>query len=428
VKNILRAIVAHTAIALLLFAAVAPGIASAATKQSPAPASSKFSQQRLHRIDEVLDRYVQEQRIAGAVLLVLRDGTPIYQRAAGWSDREAQRPMQMNTIFRIASQTKALTSVVALSLAEEGKLSVGNEVSQYIPTFANTTVAVSEGDKVTIVPAKRPIRLHDLLTHTAGISYGTQPSVARLYEEKQLGPAAGHGWYLADKDEPVCDSMTRLGTLPFITQPGETFIYGYNIDIVGCIAERGSGMPLDELIRKRITEPLHLTDTQFFLPPGQRDRLATVYASTDGKAVRAAEGAKGQGHYIDGPRRDFAGGAGLLSTAQDYARFLEMIRNDGMLDGVRILSPRSVALMHTNLIGSRYAQDGLGFGYGFETVEKYGAKGMESAGSYGWGGAYGSTYFVDPQERLVAVFMIQLMPNDTDIREKITTLIYQALE
>src|SRR5690606_13537834 len=145
------------------------------------------------------------------------------------------------------------------------------------------------------------------------------------------------------KDEPVCDTMARLGTLPFVAQPGEQWVYGYNTDILGCIVERASGLPLDEFVRTRIAEPLGMTDTRFFLPPDQRSRLATVYTSgDDGKIVRAIDGPRGQGDYVDGPRRSFSGGAGLLSTARDYARFLEMIRNGGVLDGVRILSPRAV--------------------------------------------------------------------------------------
>ena len=205
----------------------------------------------------------------------------------------------------------------------------------------------------TIVPAKRPITIRDLLTHTAGISYGTEPLVASLYEAKGLGPAAGNGWYTADKNEPICETMERLGTLPFVAQPGEAFVYGYNTDILGCVVEKASGMPLDEFVRTRITGPLGLKDTRFFLPPAQRERLAAVYASgADGTIVRAPEGSKGQGHYVDGPRKSFAGGAGLLSTARDYARFLEMIRSGGALDGVRILAPRTVELMTTNQSGT----------------------------------------------------------------------------
>ena len=241
------------------------------------------------------------------------------------------------------------------------------------------------------VPARRQITIRDLLTHTAGISYGTDSTVAAQYEAKGLGPAAGFGWYTADKDEGVCDTMDRLATLPFVAQPGEAYVYGYNTDILGCVVERASGMPLDRFIAERITIPLGLEDTRFFLPPDQRARLATVYSSgEDGTIVRAPDGARGQGHYIEGPRRNFSGGAGLLSTARDYARFLEMIRNGGALDGVRILSPRTVALMTTNQVGTLHSTSGLGFGLGFETVDRYGASGLSSIGAFGWGGAYGS--------------------------------------
>src|SRR5262249_20211494 len=192
--------------------------------------------------------------------------------------------------------------------------------------------------------------------------------------------------------------------------------------------ERAAGMPLDEVIRTRITGPLGLKDTQFFLPSAQRDRLAAVYGNgQDGKIVRAPDGAKGQGAYVDGPRKSFAGGAGLLSTARDYGRFLEMIRRGGTLDGVRVLAPRTVELMTTNQVGLLHSTAGLGFGYGFETTDRYGANGMDPVGAYGWGGAYGTVYRVDPKERLVLVLMIQLLPNLTDIREKFPTLVYQAI-
>jgi CubicO group peptidase (beta-lactamase class C family) len=289
-------------------------------------------------------------------------------------------------------------------------------------------VAVGAGDTLAIVPARRAITIRDLLTHTAGISYGTSSNVAALYERQGLGPAAGYGWYTADKDEPVCATMERLGSLPFVAQPGEAWVYGYSTDVLGCIVERASGVPLDEFIRARITRPLGMTDTHFYLDPAQRDRLAAVYASdSTGFIVRAPDGARGQGHYVEGPRRSFAGGAGMVSTARDYARFLEMVRNGGALDGVRILAPRTVKLMTTNQTGSLYSTNGLGWSLAFETIERFGASGMGETGAYGWGGAYGSWYRVDPAARLVMVFMIQLMPNGTDIRQKFPTLVYQAL-
>lgn len=403
----------------------APPVRTSVQLEAP---PSVLSTDRLARLDSVLQQYVDENRIAGAVALVLQDGRPVYERAVGWSDKEAGTRMSPDTIFRIASQTKALTSVAILSLVEEGKIALTNPVSRFIESFSKTTVAVPNGAEVTTVPAKRAITIKDLLTHTAGISYGTQTEVASLYQAKGLGPAAGFGWYTADKDEPICETMARLPSLPFTAQPGESWVYGYNTDILGCVVERASGMPLDEFLRTRITDPLGMKDTRFFLPQSERGRLTAVYSSgSDGKIIRAPDGPRGQGNYVDGPRKSFAGGAGLLSTARDYARFLEMIRNGGALDGVRILAPRTVQLMTTNQVGTLHSTNGLGFGLGFETTDRYGANGMDSEGSFGWGGAYGSNYRVDPEARLTLVFMLNQIPNATDLREKFPNLVYQAL-
>jgi CubicO group peptidase (beta-lactamase class C family) len=408
--------------------AAAAGVTPVRPAAQGTHATSLLTPERLSRLDAVLQEYVDQSRIAGAVALVLRDGKPVYERAIGWSDKEAGRRMTTDAIFRIASQTKAITSAAILSLMEEGKLNLSDPAGRFIPSFVKTSVAVRNESGVSTVPARRGITIRDLLTHTAGISYGTQSYVAALYEAKGLGPAAGFGWYTADKEEPICTTMDRLGTLPFVAQPGEEWVYGYNTDVLGCIVERASGMPLDQFIRTRITDPLKMTDTRFFLSPDQRTRLAAVYASgEDGRIVRAPDGARGQGAYVDGPRRSFAGGAGLLSTARDYARFLEMIRSEGSLDGVRILAPRTVKLMATNQVGVLHSSTGLGFGLGFETTDRFGANGLDSEGAFGWGGAYGTVYRVDPSARLVMVLMIQLIPNTTDIRLKFPTMVYQAL-
>ena len=413
-------------ITLILSATLSAG--QRPTPRTAAAAAEGVSPERLKRLDTVLQEHLDQNRIAGIVVLVLRDGKPIYERALGWRDKEANRPMTVDTIFRIASQTKALTSAAILMLMEEGRLTPGMPVSRFIPAYAKTTVAVRVNAEVSMFPARRAITIADLLTHTAGISYGTESVVAADYEAKGLGPAAGFGWYTADKDEEICVTMERLATLPFVAQPGESYVYGYNTDILGCVVERASGMPLDKFIADRITTPLGMKDTKFFVPAADRDRLATVYASgPDGAIVRAPEGARGQGHYVDGPRKSFAGGAGLLSTARDYARFLEMTRNGGALDGTRILSPRSVALMTTNQSGSVHSTTGLGFGFGFETVDRYGANGLSSVGAYRWGGAYGSNYLVDPDARLTLAYMIQQIPNRTDLGQLIPTLVYQAL-
>lgn len=424
----------------LRFAIVALGVAvvgeaahtQPARRAAAAPARNirlGFDTDRLTRIDSVLQRAVDRSEIGGAVALVLRDGQTVYEKAFGWSDREAKRRMTVDAIFRIASQTKALTSVAVMSLVEEGKLSLDDPVSRYIPDFDHTTVAVRADTGRAIFPARRRITIRDLLTHTAGISYGTDSLVAPLYAAAGLGPAAGWGWYTADKKEPICLTMERLATLPFVAQPGERFVYGYNTDILGCVVERVTGAPLDDVIRTRITGPLGMKDTYFFLPPDQKTRLTAVYQNgPDMKITRAPDGPKGQGDYADGPRRSFSGGAGLLSTARDYGRFLQMLLNGGTLDGLRILSPKTVALMTTNQTGTLYSQTGQGFGLGFSVLQQPGADGrVESVGTFGWGGAYGSTYNVDPKEKLVLVFMIQILPRRTEVPQKFPMLVYQAL-
>lgn len=399
------------------------------TAQTPlAPA---WSQERAARIDAVFNQYVDDGRLPGAVLLVQQDGKTVYERAFGWADREASRRMTPDALFRIASQSKAITATAAMILMEEGKLLLTDPVSKYIPSFAKTTVAVRTDKGVEIVPAKRQITLRDLLSHTAGVSYGTESRVSELYAAKGFGPAAGFGWYFADKDEPICDSIDRLGTLPFVAQPGEAWVYGYGNDIMGCVIERVSKQPLDVFIRERITAPLRMNDTFFFVPRDKASRLATVYASgADGKAVRAEAGAKGQGAYVEGPRRNFSGGAGLVSTVEDYARFLEMIRRGGVLDGVRIISPGSAALMTVNAAGTLHSggmPGGLGYSIAFETTEAFGGNGFSHAGAFGWGSAYGAVYRVDPVDKLTMIFEMQLMPNSTDLREKFPNLVYQAL-
>ena len=289
------------------------------------PSAQTLSSERLKRVDLFFQEQVDREQIAGAVALVLQDGKPVYERAFGWADKEVNRRMTPDAIFRIASQSKALTSAVILSLMEEGRLGINEPASRYIPTFAKTTVAVANGTEVSVVPAKRAITIKDLLTHTAGISYGYETRIVAQYKEKNLGPVTGPGWYTADKDEPVCTTMERLGTLPFVAQPGEAYVYGYNTDILGCIAEKASGQPLDELIRTRITAPLHMKDTMFYLPASERNRLVTVYGSNaeNGGRTSARRRPSGQGQTWTGRagtrrrRRPALHRAGLRALPRD---------------------------------------------------------------------------------------------------------------
>ena len=381
---------------------------------------------RLQRLTETFNAYVKDGKLAGAVVLVARQGKVAYLEAFGERDRESRAPMGEDAIFRIASQSKAAVSVAVMMLQEEGRLLIGDRVGKYLPEFQKTTVAVPRnGGGYEVVAAKRPITIRDLLTHTAGIGYGSGPASDRW-------KAAGiQGWYFADRDEPIATTIARIAALPFDAQPGEAWVYGYATDILGALVERVSGMPLDEFLQTRLFGPLQMHDTHFYLPASKRDRLAVVYSATGAKLDRAPDpgGMTGQGAYVTGPRKSFSGGAGLLSTAADYARFLQMLLNDGELEGARILSPASVRLMTVDHLGDLPFRPGQGFGLGFSIVEDLGARGTPgSVGEFGWGGAYHSTYWIDPAEQLVVVYMTQLIPaGDLDDHGKLRALVYQSL-
>jgi CubicO group peptidase (beta-lactamase class C family) len=391
------------------------------------PEDAGLSSERLERLTLALEEYVERDELAGSVTLIARRGKIAYLQAVGQRDRESGAPMRTDAIFRIASQSKAIVSVGALILAEEGKLLLADAVGKFLPEFLQTTVAVpAQGDQYDVVGARRPITVRDLLTHTSGFSYGTGVGGDRWAE------AGLQGWYFADRDEPIRESVARMAALPAQAQPGERWIYGYNTDILGALIEVVSGQPLDEFLRARIFEPLQMSDTHFYLPRAKRDRLATVYASSDKGLERApdAGGITGsQGAYVDGPRKSFSGGAGLLSTATDYARFLQMLLNGGELDEQRILSRKTIELMTVDHLDTVPFNPGQGFGLGVYVLEDVGARGTPgSAGEFGWGGAYHTTYWVDPREELVVVHLTQLLPaGSVDDQAKVRALVYQAI-
>lgn len=391
------------------------------------PENLGFSKERLNRIDEVFKAYVEDDKMAGSVILVARKGQVGYYKSFGKRDIASNSPMEKDAIFRIASQTKAIISVAVMLLQEEGKLLIQEPVSKYIPEFKETTVAEPNDDgSYDVVKANRQITIRDLLNHTSGIGYGNGVAKDKWAE------AGIHGWYFADRDEPIAKTVERMAALPMDAQPGTKWVYGYSIDILGVVIERASGMPLDKFLSTKIFTPLGMNDTYFYLPKEKADRLATVYTpSENGLKPAPKEGTmNSQGHYVDGPRKNFSGGAGLLSTAKDYYLFLQMMANGGELNGVRILSPRTVELMTINHVpeGVKF-RNGEGFGLGFEVVIDQGRRGIYgSLGQYGWGGAYNSTYWVDPQEELVVVYFTQLRPGSI-VRDhlKLRALIYQAL-
>lgn len=414
---------AGLSVVLALLAAV-PGPARAQELPRAEPESVGMSGERLARIDTVVQAMVDSAWVAGAAVLVLRDGRVVKSGAWGWRDREAGDPLAGDDLFRIASQTKAVTSVAVMMLVEEGRLGLQHPVWRWVPGFEEMTVATDSG----AVPARRPVTIRDLLTHTAGLSYGNGPLIRDAYEAEGLGPAAGYGWYFSDKDEPICATVDRLGSLPLAAQPGERFVYGYASDLLGCVVERVSGTSLDEFFRERIFEPLGMENTWFYPPPSERSRLVTVYADRPDGVERAPEGPRGQGHYVDGPRASYSGGAGLVSTIEDYARFLQMMLNGGELNGVRILSPHTVALMTEDHLGPTYPVPGQGFGLGFQVLIDPGLAGQYGrSGLYGWGGAYATTYWVDPVEELVVLVMTQTLPSWHLDAEVFRALVYSAV-
>ena len=392
------------------------------------PETVGMSSKRLDLLTQQLDAYVSDKQLSGGVALVLRKGKAAYFHAFGHRDVTTQDQMKKDDIFRIASQSKALISVGIMILQERGQLLIQDPVDKYIPAFNQTTVAeVSPKGGYDIVDSRRKITLRDLLTHTAGISYGWGPAKDK-WEEAKI-----QGWYFAFRDEPILETVKRIARLPMDAHPGEKFVYGYNTDILGAVIEVVSGQPLDEFLQYEIIKPLKMVDTHFYLPQKKSERLATVYSSTENGIKKAPDPgmATGQGHYIDGPRKSFSGGAGLLSTAEDYATFLQMMLNGGEMGQTRILSRKSVELMTVDHISNIDFPwyNGVGFGLGFSILKDVGSRGTPgTVGEYGWGGAYHSTYWVDPVEELVVVYFTQLIPaNGMNDHAKLRTLVYQAI-
>lgn len=401
---------------------------SAQNFESPSPSEVGLSEERLSRLDQVFTDYVTDQKMAGSVILVARRDKIAYYKSFGFRDVESKSKMQKDAIFRIASQTKAIVSVGIMILQEEGKLLIQDPAGKFIPEFNETTVAVpNENGGYEVVPARRKITIRDLLTHTSGLGYGNGQA-KELWAEAEM-----QGWYFAHRNEPILETVKRMASLPMDTQPGEKWIYGYSIDVLGAIIEVASGMPLDEFLKTKIFDPLGMKDTHFYLPKEKKNRLATVYNPKDGQPLKRApqEGTmNSQGHYVDGPRKSFSGGAGLLSTAKDYYLFLQMMENKGELNGARILAPSTVHLMTINHLNpDLWFRAGEGFGLGFDVVVDEGRRGFPgSVGQFGWGGAYGSTYWVDPLQELVVVYMTQLRPGSI-VRDQLElrALIYQAM-
>ncbi len=418
---------ARLAASLLVAAMLLPPPASAGGLPAGDPAALGFSPQRLKRIDDALQRYVDQGKLAGISLVVARDGKVVYDRSVGMADIARKQPMGDDTLLRIYSMTKAITVVAAMTLVEEGRLRLTDPVSRYLPEFAATGVYVDGGpDAPTIRPPQTPPQIFHLMTHTSGLSYPggyDRTPVGKIYDRKDVFNAAN----------TLAELSRKTATIPLTDEPGN-YHYGASIDILGRVIEVVSGRPLDVFLKERIFGPLKMNDTMFTVPQGLRGHFAELYTKgPDGALVPLRTGA-GLGLYEPGARL-ISGGGGLVSTTGDYLRFCQMMLNGGVLDGARILSPKTMQLMsqgqvdpaHRGTMNER--APGYGMGLGFGVLEDMGASGLPgSVGELRWAGAASTQFFIDPKERIVAVLGTQFMPSETyPLREDMKALIYQAL-
>jgi len=416
--------------ALLILAAYS--CTNPVTKTSPAPVlkeatpeSAGMSAERLSRIDKMIQSAVDSGWIAGAVGFIARDGKIIYHKAFGVSDLETKTQLKKDDIFRIASQTKAITSIAAMMLFEEGKFLLDDPVSKYIPEFKNPRVIEKFNEKdttFTTVPAKREITIRDLFTHTSGIDYAGigSPTMRAIYAKYDIP-----GGFGTDK-MVIGDRMRALGKLPLAHNPGERFTYGLNVDVLGYLIEIWSGEKLDEYFKNHIFEPLGMNDTYFYLPEEKQSRLVKVNTEDQNHHVKAMPQDAVNYPLLKGTY--FSGGAGLSSTVYDYAIFLQMLLNKGEYNGKRLLSRRTVELITTNQIGDL----NLGynkFGLGFEITTASGEAVMGvSEGSFSWGGYFGTIYWADPKEKIVGLLFCQQVPlSHGEIQNKFRAMVYQAL-
>ena len=401
--------------------------------QPAKPESVGFSPERLKRIDDNINEWLKDGRLNGCGALIIRNGKIIYNKAFGYDDLEKTKPIRTDNIFRIASQTKAITSTAVMILYEEGKFLLDDAVSKYIPEFAIQQVLDqfnAADSNYTTVPAKSEVTIRQLLTHTSGISYaqiGTKEANA-IYSKANI--TAGLG---VEKGRILSTDMKKLGNMPLLHQPGEKFTYGLNTDVLGYLVEVISGMRLDEFFRKRIFGPLGMNDTYFYLPPAKQNRLVTLYEEADKKLVKANPVTEQNGVFlIDYPKTEgtyFSGGAGLSSTMLDYAIFLQMILNGGEYNGKRLLSRNTVRMMTMNQIGDvNFGNNKFGLGFGI-TTEKGSSILPTPEGVFEWGGAFSTTYWADPKEKLIGIFYRQLWKTTIgETANKFKVLVYQALE
>jgi CubicO group peptidase (beta-lactamase class C family) len=418
---------------LFLAFSLCVGLAQAQNLQeSKTPESAGMSAERLKRVDALLKEQIDKKWLPGAVAIVARNGVVTYHQAIGTSGIGNDQTMKKTDVFRIASMTKPVTTVAMMLLLEDGKYMLDEPVAKYIPAFKTMQVLDKFNEKdttYTTIPAKRPITIRQLLTHTSGIGYGfTDKTTGAIYAKAKLTD-------LATTDKmTIADEVKILATLPLLHEPGAKFTYSLSTDVLGYLVEVLSGTNLSDFCEKRIFQPIGMTDTHFFRPETDETRLVNVYGENkEGALIKYTPDspeAKRLSFPTRGAKTYFSGGSGLSSTALDYAKFLQMLLNSGTYNGTKLLSRKTVELMSTNQIGDLTLGGGTQFGLGLSILTDKGTfRQLSSAGRLAWGGAFNTTFWIDPKEKMVVVLMTQIYPtsHQSELYTKFETLVYQSI-
>lgn len=394
------------------------------------PASVGMSAERLSRIDAMCKAAIEESRIPGAVAMVVRNGKIVYYKAFGMADNTTNSVLKRDDIFRIASQTKAITSTAIMMLWEEGKFRLDDPILNYIPGFKDAQVldTVYQDGTYKTIPASKPITIRHLITHTSGIGYGVIDGDERI---KKIYNDAGITDLFTTENISIEESVTKLAKLPLHHHPGEKFTYSEGLDVLGYFIEIVSGMPLNEFFKTRIFDPLKMEDTWFYLPDSKNKRLVSVQKKENEKWIKYPTTFYDPNYPITGAKRFYSGGAGLSSTAKDYATFLQMYLNNGELNGVRLLSRTTIQFMMANQIGDLFGDSGSYYGLAFGVLDQKGQDrgGRGSTGTFDWGGYFNTQYFADPKEKIIGILMKQTQGNTGDNTGwKFRQLVFQAVD
>jgi len=397
-----------------------------------APSDVGFSTEALDRLSAVMQQQVDEDRMAGLVVLIARRGKVAYFEPFGMRDIETKDALKKDAIFRIYSMTKPITSAAVMMLHEEGRFALDDPVAKYLPEFAGLEVGVEvpnpdgDGTVLDTVPCERDMTIRDLLRHTSGLTYGFFAKSVVDAEYVKVGVLIG--------DKTIADTVEKLGKIPLKHQPGTAWEYSLSTDVLGRLIEVVSGVPFDRFLHERIFTPLRMVDTGFYVPKEKQDRLATVYSLAKDGTIGPAEDGSGRG-FLEPPTR-FSGGGGLVSTTTDYLRFCQMILNDGELDGVRLLRPETVDLMTADHLGDipvgfagmAMGMAGAGFGLGFRVTRQQATIGdVSSIGTCTWGGMASTNFWIDPKQELIGIFMTQVLPTNFNCALRFRSLAYDAL-